>query len=226
MRPPARRCPGARLGGVVRRGVRATRGHDDVVGARGDRGVVGDQQRRAPAARPRDRRADRGGGLGVEVRGRLVEDHERRRRAGTRAPARSRCAWPAESPRPPSPIARVEALAAARRAAPRAPAARPREDPLARGAGVGRARCSRRSCRRTGVVRWGTQATRARQARARASRRSTPPQLTARRLDRRAASRARRRVLLPAPLGPTSAVRPRARASRSRSCRASAARSG
>ena len=50
----------------------------DAVGSRGKLGTVRDQQHGAPGAQPLDRLADELGVDRVEVRGRLVEDHERR----------------------------------------------------------------------------------------------------------------------------------------------------
>ena len=178
----------------------------DAVGARGELGAVRDQQHRAPGAQPLDRLADELGARRVEVRGRLVEDHERR---VAQERARERDPLPlAGRERPPAladdrlvPVGQRGDEARRRRPARRRPA-RARRSRRDRRAG-----CCRRPCRGRASA---AAAPRRRCARHAAA--SHAGEVDARRPSRgrRVGSQRRSRseatVLLPPPLAPTSAT--------------------
>ncbi|HEX8753039.1 MAG TPA: hypothetical protein VF731_06440 [Solirubrobacterales bacterium] len=177
---------------------------DDAVGAAGELAAVGDEQRGASRRQSLDRGGDRELRLLVEVGGRLVEQQQRRV-AQEGAGSASRCAWPAESGRPPSPT---------RVARPSGRLPTSSSSPAWRIAAITRQPEASGSARRTFsrivpakiVGRCGTQPICRRQAAGSTSRRSTPPQAIEPAPGSARRSSSESSVVLPPPLGPTRAT--------------------
>ena len=153
-----------------------------------------------PSPRRVDRLADELGALGVEVGGRLVEDHERR---VAQERARERDAPRLARRQRPAAVAdhRLVALGQRRDEAVRGRRARPPRARVRRRRPRRRGGCCRRPCRGRASTRCGTHASCARHAAASHAARSTPPAVTRPPVGSVSRSSSEAIVLLPAPLG-------------------------
>ena len=199
---------------------------DDPIRRRGD-GRAGARSR-APCvprggARSRRRRARRSRGRGWRSARRGSRSG---RRAGTPARDASRCRSPADSGRPPSPtIVSYPLRQRLGRTSPRPRAARP-PAPLVVCRSGRRAGCCPRRCRGRVVGRCGTQATSGARPPCRTTRGRSPPTDTTPAVGSTSLSSSDATVLLPAPLGPTSATVSPGPSSRSTPSRTTPARAG